>query len=334
MTNWSSYSKLFIKLFSLFIAIVLWYYVINLHRKSRSFTTSIEFRNTPSKDFWYTDFNFKKIYPIKVQISGEKEAVDYLQSIKCYVDLGSPKVGEYKYKIKKEIPTLAKLAVELEFNEISITFQKIISKEMQVSPDVKITPAKNFKLLNSDYDPKTIILKGRENEINKIIGVKTKTYNFKNRNENFNKKLDIVYYMTNENGNVKNINLKNMPSDIAEQLKKQKINFSASFVRLKKIEMLNKWDVKVNDVKIINVNIFSSLKIVEKNLTLNYIIYRGPHKFVKQITGNEVAYINIGNITAPGSYEVDVIPQEIKNLKVLDYHPKKIRVTLKQKGSS
>ncbi len=302
----SQYSKWFLRLFSLAIAIGLWLYVDDLNKKSRHITLEVDFRNKPQNI--YSDFNFNNKI-IEVEVKGKRDVVNTIssQDIDCYVDLSEAKPGTYSYDIEiKKIHT--DVNVIPNEKQVTIYFQPIIEKTVPVKLIHNITTKKMFEITKIKYSPTEVIIRGPEKDISKIKKVDTILLLKKEVHQDFKGKIRFKPLP-------KNVKIKN-----------------ADYIMVNVIIGGDKKELRINNVKVILINSsFVPLETTKKNIRLDYIIYKGQGKYINKVDKKQIiAYIDMGKIYKPGTYKLKVVPQDIDKLEIIDFKPKIIKITLRR----
>ncbi len=307
------FSKWFIRVFALIIAVVLWYYVDTRERTSREIEARVTFLHIPVNLF--THFNFQRKVTFKV--SGKKEIVNSINTrgFNCYVDFDLAKnkaaAGTKLYKIEIDNPDTGISVEIIGDTKIGIEFQKYATKDVEVKLDIKTKALRrNYKILRAEYSPKIVTISGPEKEIKAIKEIKTQKQTIEYKKDDLET----------------TVAFEKLP-DYIKIISDQYITYKA-IVDVKVLKL------RIENVKVIPVNnIFSPLSIVEKELKLDYIIYQGPAKYINKINRKDVrAYIDIGKVNKEGTHQVKVIIQKLKNIKVIGYKPKTIQITLKRTG--
>ncbi|HEO64342.1 MAG TPA: YbbR-like domain-containing protein, partial [Spirochaetes bacterium] len=279
-----AYSQWIIRGLAVIIAVILWRYVYNQDRVTRSTPIPIEFIHKPNKKdlFSYFDFSNQEVMAHVTGKKGDvKTAIDYLRSplyLKGVVDLGKAKKGKSVYPIKKEKALDNKIFNEVEItldrDVIHIPFQEIIEVTVPVKPLVKDLNGKQYKVLGWEYIPKKVRIKGLEDEINKIKSVKTKVHSIKNKKKDYTVKLSF----------------KRLPRHV------EILNAKTVTLKVKIDHGIRERVFKNVKVLTFGISPNSNLTIREKDLKLDSIIYRGMPKALNAINPKDVvAYVVLEN---------------------------------------
>ncbi len=315
MKDYSRFTPWIARITSIIIASLLWYYVFNLDRITERIIIPIEFQNKPKDKF--ADYNFSNEVMLS-EVSGKKEfvknAINNQRHLKFMVDLKNAKSGPHEYKLHLAVdPTinklLSKIRISPEKDVIHITFQKIIQKMIDVSLNIKATAIPDFMIIKTEFEPKQVLIQGPESILNNIHSITTE---FKSLNNL-------------KNDNKGSVQLAKLPNEV-KLLNHKNINYKIIVDR-------GIGEVIITDVVVVQKkeNFSSPLVLVEKNLKLEYIKYKGPYRVINKIDSSKLrAYINLIDISKPGTYEVQVTPQEIQDTTVVDFAPKSLKVKLKR----
>lgn len=159
-------NDLYVRLIALFLAVVLWLYVVNEHspQVQRTFTIPIKYINQ-SPDLVLMD----KVTSVKVKITGLNDnvlAIDQSQ-IKAEVDLKGAEEGNYYLPLKVSAPFTVKIA---EFNpkKVPINLQNIVSKRVALVPQVKGSNLEKKSVSGIASDLKEIKVTGPEKQVDKV----------------------------------------------------------------------------------------------------------------------------------------------------------------------
>jgi len=131
--------------------------------------------------FQFLRFGFKKrTVPIDLSKVFKKGRQYYLST------------RDYREQIEKTLPNSMRL-IDIANDTLFFDFQEVISKEIPVKPQIKITLAKNYLLDGKlDISPSIVVLKGPRNEVDTISSVKTYGIDLTNLTTDFSQKTSLV----------------------------------------------------------------------------------------------------------------------------------------------
>jgi YbbR domain-containing protein len=161
-----------LKIFSLIMATVLWFFVIKSGRSEISMNAPITFINIPphleivdSPDL------------VGVVMEGQERLISRLRynEISAVVDLSSTKAGRSFFTLTKDnIKAPKALAVKsIDPETISIKIELQLKKKVSVKPAITGLPEKGYAIVEVSVTPKEIELEGPKSIISKIYKIKT-----------------------------------------------------------------------------------------------------------------------------------------------------------------
>lgn len=170
-------NDLTLKVFAFIIAIILWSYVM----KEVNPDISKEFKNVPVK------FNNESALErqgliimdpeevtVNVKVIGRKSDIDnfYQESIKAQVDLSGYKEGQIKVPINVSLVQSGNIKIiGNEPREVLFTFDKLVSKEKNLSIKTKGSLGPNYVVGDMTTKSKSILLKGPRTLVNKVANI-------------------------------------------------------------------------------------------------------------------------------------------------------------------
>ncbi len=165
-------TNVWLKLASLILAIVLWFFVILSGRSQIIMDVPIVFINLPS-GLALVD------YPktVSISIQGQERLVRNLRQdeISAVVDLGEAKTGKSFFTLSKDNIKLPKtlIVTDIDPETISLKIETQLQKTVTVKPAVVGLPEKGFAIVNINVVPETVVLEGPKSMVKKIHTVKT-----------------------------------------------------------------------------------------------------------------------------------------------------------------
>lgn len=166
-----------LKIFALLLAIFLWSYVMSEVNPEiiRKYTNiDLEFSNVESLAREGLEIMDPKEAKVSVQVSGKKSDMDNFSpdSIKAIVDLTGYTEGQKKVPVRVSLEHMSDIKiVNYEPKEVLITFDKLITKEKNVSIRTVGELAESYVLGDISTKTETILLKGPRSWINEITDV-------------------------------------------------------------------------------------------------------------------------------------------------------------------
>jgi YbbR domain-containing protein len=161
-----------LKLSSLAVAVILWFFVMLSGRSEISVDVPVIFMNIPEKlevlDSPET---------IRVNIEGQDRILRNLRQneVRAVIDLNESKAGRAFFTLSKNNIELPKMLVvtSIDPETISLKIEAQLNKTVSVKPSVTGLPEKGFVIADVKVVPETVILEGPKSAIAKIYSVKT-----------------------------------------------------------------------------------------------------------------------------------------------------------------
>ena len=131
----------------------------------------------------------------KITVSGLRKNIDKVDKI--ILNIGKDEYLDGKIHdiearpIDKSGKTVAN--VDLSQNDVSISFDVLQSKEVEIELDYEESLPKNMEVIEKKYSPKKVVIKGEKSIIDKIDKIKTEKIDLTNlKNNEFEKSLELV----------------------------------------------------------------------------------------------------------------------------------------------
>ena len=131
----------------------------------------------------------------KITVSGLRKNIDKVDKI--ILNIGKDEYLDGKIHdiearpIDKSGKTVAN--VDLSQNDVSISFDVLQSKEVEIELDYEESLPKNMEVIEKKYSPKKVVIKGEKSIIDKIDKIKTEKIDLINlKNNEFEKSLELV----------------------------------------------------------------------------------------------------------------------------------------------
>ena len=181
MSNKNINKDLMTKITSAFLAIILWFVVLNLDNpyNDRTIVVELDIKNENmlvEKNLYLVNKNYRK--SIEIVIRGRKASVDSVNPSDFYAILDFAKVksvndkyieidGPYYTKDDKQITI-----VSMNPKVINIQLENIIKSDFPIKAELKGTPKSSYVVTGVKVDPASITVQDRESMINLIGEVK------------------------------------------------------------------------------------------------------------------------------------------------------------------
>ncbi len=163
-----------IKLISLFIAILLWFYVNSLSYIEQSFTIPIQYLNLPADLIMLESSDTAASFIIKGRIEKLKN-ISISKIIKPVVNLENAIPGTKYYKIEIVInEPQSDLIINLQKERVSVKIDRIVSKIVFIQPIISGNPKEGYKIEDIIMDKNLAYIKGPSEVLTQLNYVETK----------------------------------------------------------------------------------------------------------------------------------------------------------------
>jgi YbbR domain-containing protein len=161
-----SFTKnLFVKLISVFLAVILWYFVISERGGETALSIPLDFRNIPSSLIIFKN----PVESINIRVSGPVTLLRGLspRDVKAVIDLSDAKPGVSTFGIQTELITLPRgLKVTMVSPaSIMLRFDKLFKKTVLVEAMLVGKPFEGYKITGVWVDPTAVEIAGAQSEL-------------------------------------------------------------------------------------------------------------------------------------------------------------------------
>jgi YbbR domain-containing protein len=207
-------TNIWLKLTSLILAIMLWFFVILSGRADTTIDIPVNFVNLPPKleivDFPET---------VSVSIEGQERILKNLKksNVNALIDLSKAKTGKSFFTISRDNIELPKMLVitNIDPETVSLMIEEQMSKRVTVRANIVGTPEKGYAIVEIIASPDSFIIEGPKSLVRKIRRVKTEPIDINGLNS------DLIYKA--------NLNLTN--SSIRKSINKVDVNISVKKIK-------------------------------------------------------------------------------------------------------
>ena len=165
--------NLSLKLISILLAFILWYFVVSERSGEIAITIPLDFRNIPISLIIIKNPEES----INVRISGPATLLRGLspKNVKAIIDLSNAKPGVAKFAIQPEQITLPRgLRVTMVSPaSIMLRFDRLVKKSLPVEAILVGKPFEGFKLTGVGIDPSAVEIVGAQNELRGLKRIST-----------------------------------------------------------------------------------------------------------------------------------------------------------------
>ncbi|TYB32574.1 MAG: hypothetical protein FXF49_10860, partial [Flexistipes sinusarabici] len=178
-------NNIFLKVLSVLLAISLWLIVATSDYDQVQFNVPVKLSNVPDKKVAVTDESL-----INVTLNGPRLVLNSLSYNDVSVEVNVSNFSGYKtdYRIKPsdvKVPSSVNV-VRIQPTEITVTIDKIIHKEIEVTPAFIGEPAEGFKVGSLQITPSEVEVTGAASTLNDIDYIETLPINLSGKSEKMN----------------------------------------------------------------------------------------------------------------------------------------------------
>jgi YbbR domain-containing protein len=184
--------NIWLKLASLVLAMMLWFFVILSGRSGIVIDIPIMYANIPHE---LEVVDFPKT--VSINVEGQERLLKNLKQseISAVIDLQDAKVGRSFYTLSPENINLPKTleVTNIDPQTVSLTIEKQFRKTVSVQPSIEGLPERGFVILEIRVEPETLILEGPRSIVSKINNIKTEPIDISglDRNLQYKAKLNL-----------------------------------------------------------------------------------------------------------------------------------------------
>lgn len=295
------------KIVSVLLAIILWFYVASGQRVEIRLKTKIQLENLGDSlavASWNTDtaeilFYGKSRDFLLMKILGREPV--YI------INLSTLQVGKHSFTMNKDSVKLEYLKkitpiTVLQPKTFEIEIDSISKKEVIISPVITGPPADGFTLSGDILvHPERIVIFGAKSILQKISSVETDEISIRRSKKSFSKNTEV------------NIDSRFVKSD----LKKVSVTISVDEIDVRDFR----------SVPVIFINKQESIRLIPDSLSVD-IQLSGPKKMLTEMLAGEVSpVIDISHITSRGNYLLEISIPKRKYIEIISVTPASVKVS-------
>ena len=177
------FENLGLKIASILLSIVLWFFVTSRGQSEMSIDVPLEFKNIP--------FGLEMVNPsvktVSLNIRGQERLIKNIRpsDVRAYIDLGKTKRGENICYITRDDIKLpyAITVISISPSSIKVLTEETLTKVVKVVPFIIGELGKGFYIKSVESSPQTVEIEGIRSEINKVPNIKTEPFDVTDLNE-------------------------------------------------------------------------------------------------------------------------------------------------------
>ncbi len=291
--------NLFLKLLSLFFAVLLWFFVVLEDKVEKEVSAEIKVKNVPR------NLILVKKPPsfVTVYLTGPRSILRTLEKnpLTIKLDLKDYEPGKHVIKIKpKHLNLPAGLNVSrIDPPQFEIVLERLARKTVKVEPSIYGSPPPGWKIVSIKVDPRKVHVTGPKSIVSKLRKVRTKAVDISGATADVRKKVPL-----------------NLPALVTADQKEVEV-----YVRIVEHTV-------TKEIKDLPIHVVGPKRKVKLFQTAVTIILQGPERLLGAFSDLKIeAFVDVSRLK-PGRYwrEVEIkIPPGIKLLKV---EPKRVKVQI------
>ncbi len=172
-----------IKIFALFFAVVLWYFVTSEGKLEVNFNIPLEYKKIPSTMLITGDVADY----IDVRLKGRQSVVKGLSAgqVSAHLDLSNAQQGENIIYLSREnvvVPPNIEVA-RISPKSVRVRLEQLVKRDVKVIPETVGMPSAGYRLKNIEINPQAVTIEGAESVVNRLPVIKTEAINLSSINK-------------------------------------------------------------------------------------------------------------------------------------------------------
>jgi YbbR domain-containing protein len=249
---------------------------------------------------------------VQITVRGTEEAIRQVQEdeMEAGADLSEIKnPGEYRIAVRVERKGKSKniepLEVTVEPQEISIVFEPLMERKVQIIADLRGSPAYGYEVAEYSLSPQSVVIRGARSLVQAASALSTDVIDLTGRTGPFTLKSKVV-----------------LPSTLVRIVGDPAIEFTSD---IKETVQAKRFD----PVEITYLNLAAAFAVKSLVPSLGRIQIQGPQLAVESLRPEQLRLLaDLSAVHRPGSYVLRPKPETPENVEVLDYEPKEISVEI------
>ncbi len=190
------FENLFLKIASLFFAIILWFYITPISTRDTlevNYVLPLELKNIPVNMMVIGKFEDR----INVRLKGRQNILRDIDpnQLSVSLDLSNVRAGEKFYTLDNSninIPANTKMdVIRIEPKKIKIDIVRSVKKEIKVKIHIKGKPASGYQVKGVSITPPQVMVEGAEDEVKALSVLEGPDINIAGRKNSFSKEIKI-----------------------------------------------------------------------------------------------------------------------------------------------
>lgn len=292
------------KVLSLIIAIGFWFYVNEQSLPEKYLSLNLVIKNLPQDLMPANQYKDE----ILLKIKGKESVLAQLSSknFEAYIDLNNATAGRNFAVVNITKPDLKFKIVKIEPQVIEIELDKVIHKQVPISLTVINEPADGYKKIDEKIYPDKIVIKGPQSIIESINVIRTKPIDIGGISGSVYKDVEF-----------------DLPTKFITPVDYKSVKVSIIIVKNFITRTFNDLDIKI-------VGLAENLKILNRtDLKVKELRLYGPPKKLEELTKNkDFLYIDLSDISLPGTYEKNIKLDLPENCSIISIKPNLLEIKI------
>ena len=161
----------FIRVLSVFLALILWFYVSGEQRQALGFERTLTFRDIPvawrnlGEDLVVTEMTEN----VRITLQGMEYAFDGLTpaDLDAYVDLQGKGEGRHEVKVNADVPG-GLTVVGIQPSNVTVVLNELVTTQMDISPIYRGSPGNGMIIDESNFSPREVFVRGPRHKMERI----------------------------------------------------------------------------------------------------------------------------------------------------------------------
>ncbi len=248
---------------------------------------------------------------VRITLRGASDAIFPIleEDVTASVDLDthhSP--GVYRADVKVDRKGTAQgvepLEIRVDPQTITFTLEPLMEKRVLVSPDIKGTPAYGYTLVQSDFSPQSLVIRGARSRVSPIASLPTEEIDLTGRTGSFAAKVKVL-----------------LPNSLVKASGEAAVDFHAT---IQEVTAQHFFD----GVAVIPADLSSHL-VLKTDLPAGSIKVQSTQLAIDAIHPEQLQLmLELGNVHRAGTYTLATHPQALPGVMVLDWTPREVTVTV------
>ncbi|AEB09329.1 CdaR family protein [Desulfobacca acetoxidans] len=295
-----------LKFLALLLALIAWFAVGSEERTETTLQLALELTNIPRNLIVTNEIPTL----LEVRVQGPRSVIRELTNEKLHkkIDLSGAKTGSHTIPLPPSSLNFPRgvVVTRIRPNALSITLDQALTRQLDVQPVIKGSPAPGFEVGEVILTPKQVLIRGPKRDLNQLKFINTIP-----------------------------IDINNLSSSIVKDVELDFKNLSITYLENEPLVVKITIRPKLQTKTFVNINVLPVQDSGTAHLSPSKVAVtvRGPSTNLEHLRPEDIsAKVSLKNLK-PGRYEVRVAVEVSDGLEVLKVAPGKIKVNLRRAKS-